>query len=193
MYELLARGSQLSVEWLGIEPLISSQNYISVTTTLPIHCILTSWHTSGFWLTFLFHWCHHWSCYDVQIDDEYKNPGSQKREALGKIPQMWGQSLYVLASLVKEVSAVCLQVVFICIIMMRILVWCILTCARSLALSTTAFLAYFKIWNSRWFLRKLHKNFRGIVFCHTLYILLFQTIIVIYIFWQIGWAPEATI
>jgi len=43
---------------------------------------------------------------DEQIDEEYTTPGSQKREALGKMPQMWGQSLYVLASLVKEVSAV---------------------------------------------------------------------------------------
>lgn len=45
----------------------------------------------------------------TQVDEEYKTPGSQKREALGKMPQMWGQSLYVLASLVKEVcrSSVC--------------------------------------------------------------------------------------
>jgi len=41
---------------------------------------------------------------DEQVDEEYTTPGSQKREALGKMPQMWGQSLYVLASLVKEVS-----------------------------------------------------------------------------------------
>jgi len=41
----------------------------------------------------------------VQIEEEFKNPGSQKREALGKLPQMWGQSLYVLASLVKEVCS----------------------------------------------------------------------------------------
>jgi len=40
----------------------------------------------------------------VQVEEEYKNPGSQEREAVGKLPQMWGQSLYVLASLVKEVS-----------------------------------------------------------------------------------------
>ena len=43
---------------------------------------------------------------DAQIEEEYMTPGSQKREALGKMPQMWGQSLYVLASLVKEVSVV---------------------------------------------------------------------------------------
>ena len=43
---------------------------------------------------------------DIQVEEEYKTPGSQKREALGKMPQMWGQSLYVLASLVKEVSAI---------------------------------------------------------------------------------------
>jgi len=40
----------------------------------------------------------------VQVEEEYKSPGSQEREAVGKLPQMWGQSLYVLASLVKEVS-----------------------------------------------------------------------------------------
>jgi len=43
----------------------------------------------------------------MQVDEEYKSPGSQKREALGKMPQMWGQSLYVLASLVKEVCRFC--------------------------------------------------------------------------------------
>jgi len=43
----------------------------------------------------------------LQVDEEYKTPGSQKREAVGKLPQMWGQSLYVLASLVKEVCNSC--------------------------------------------------------------------------------------
>ena len=43
----------------------------------------------------------------AQVEEEKKNPGSQEREALGKLPQMWGQSLYVLASLVKEVSGIC--------------------------------------------------------------------------------------
>ena len=42
-------------------------------------------------------------CSNAQTEEEYKNPGSQTREALGKIPQMWGQSLYVIASLMKEV------------------------------------------------------------------------------------------
>jgi len=47
---------------------------------------------------------YHVAVFFVQVEEEYKSPGSQEREAVGKLPQMWGQSLYVLASLVKEVS-----------------------------------------------------------------------------------------
>lgn len=39
-----------------------------------------------------------------KVDAEYHNPKSQDRVMMGKIPQMWGQSLYVLGKLVKEVS-----------------------------------------------------------------------------------------
>ena len=38
------------------------------------------------------------------MDAEYKLPKSQDRICAGKIPQMWGQSLYVLGRLVKEVD-----------------------------------------------------------------------------------------
>ena len=37
------------------------------------------------------------------VAEEYKNPGSQNRVALGKIPFMWAQSLYIVAQLLKEV------------------------------------------------------------------------------------------
>lgn len=37
-----------------------------------------------------------------KVDLEYKNPKSQDRVAQGKLPQIWGQSLYVLGRLVKE-------------------------------------------------------------------------------------------
>lgn len=39
-----------------------------------------------------------------QVDEEYKNPKSQDRFPTGKLPQMWGQSMYVLAKLLQEVS-----------------------------------------------------------------------------------------
>ena len=39
-----------------------------------------------------------------QVEEEYQNPNSVKRIPAGKFPQMWGQSLYVVANLVKEVS-----------------------------------------------------------------------------------------
>ena len=38
-----------------------------------------------------------------KVEQEYKNPKSQDRTMMGKIPQMWGQSLYVLGKLLKEV------------------------------------------------------------------------------------------
>ena len=36
------------------------------------------------------------------MEAEYRDPKSQKRVAAGKMPQMWGQSLYVIGRLVKE-------------------------------------------------------------------------------------------
>ena len=45
-----------------------------------------------------------WTCVDGgwQVEAEYRDPKSQKRVAAGKMPQMWGQSLYVLGCLIKE-------------------------------------------------------------------------------------------
>ena len=40
---------------------------------------------------------------NFQVDSEKKEPHSQTRIASGKIPHMWGQSLYVLARLLIEV------------------------------------------------------------------------------------------
>ena len=37
-----------------------------------------------------------------KVDEEYKNPKSQDRIPSGKLPQMWGQSMYVLAKLLQE-------------------------------------------------------------------------------------------
>ncbi|XP_071088484.1 probable phosphorylase b kinase regulatory subunit alpha isoform X8 [Haliotis cracherodii] len=37
-----------------------------------------------------------------KVDDEYKKPNSQKRLSGGKIPQMWGQSMYILCRLIYE-------------------------------------------------------------------------------------------
>ncbi|XP_014680780.1 PREDICTED: probable phosphorylase b kinase regulatory subunit alpha isoform X2 [Priapulus caudatus] len=37
-----------------------------------------------------------------KVEEEKKNPHSQERIAVGKIPQMWGQSLYILNCLLKE-------------------------------------------------------------------------------------------
>ena len=39
-----------------------------------------------------------------QVREEYNDPKSQDRIPCGKIPQMWGQSLYVIGRLLKEVS-----------------------------------------------------------------------------------------
>jgi len=36
------------------------------------------------------------------VAEEYKNPGSQNRVALGRVPFMWAQSLYIVAQLLKE-------------------------------------------------------------------------------------------
>ncbi|XP_074651762.1 putative phosphorylase b kinase regulatory subunit alpha isoform X3 [Tubulanus polymorphus] len=37
-----------------------------------------------------------------KVNDEYNKPRSQERKAIGKVPHMWGQSLYVLGRLVIE-------------------------------------------------------------------------------------------
>lgn len=37
------------------------------------------------------------------INAEFKNPGSQKRIALGRCPFLWAQSLYILGKLLQEV------------------------------------------------------------------------------------------
>lgn len=39
-----------------------------------------------------------------KVDAEIRNPKSQPRVPDGKMPHMWGQSLYVLAKLIKEVE-----------------------------------------------------------------------------------------
>lgn len=38
-----------------------------------------------------------------QVDEEYCNPHSVDRVPLGKLPLMWGQSLYILGCLMAEV------------------------------------------------------------------------------------------
>ena len=40
----------------------------------------------------------------VQVEQEYRNPNSQKRDPIGKLPHRWGQSLYIISKLVQEVS-----------------------------------------------------------------------------------------
>ncbi|XP_051957572.1 phosphorylase b kinase regulatory subunit alpha, liver isoform isoform X4 [Xyrauchen texanus] len=37
-----------------------------------------------------------------KVEEEYKNPHSVEREAAGQLPHMWGQSLYILGSLLAE-------------------------------------------------------------------------------------------
>lgn len=39
----------------------------------------------------------------VQVEEEYRNPRSVERVAAGQLPHMWGQSLYILGSLLVEV------------------------------------------------------------------------------------------
>ncbi|XP_011449350.3 probable phosphorylase b kinase regulatory subunit alpha isoform X1 [Magallana gigas] len=36
------------------------------------------------------------------VEQEYKTPNSQKREAIGRLPHRWGQSLYIISKLVQE-------------------------------------------------------------------------------------------
>lgn len=37
------------------------------------------------------------------VAEEYKKPGSQPREVVGRCPFLWGQSLYILGKLLQEV------------------------------------------------------------------------------------------
>lgn len=39
-----------------------------------------------------------------RVAAEYADPGSQEREALGRCPFMWAQSLYILGKLLQEVN-----------------------------------------------------------------------------------------
>lgn len=39
-----------------------------------------------------------------KVADEYKNPGSQERDALGHCPFLWAQSLYIIGKLLQDVS-----------------------------------------------------------------------------------------
>lgn len=38
------------------------------------------------------------------VNAEYRNPGSQPREVVGRCPFLWGQSLYILGRLLQEVT-----------------------------------------------------------------------------------------
>ncbi|CAL8105071.1 unnamed protein product [Orchesella dallaii] len=38
----------------------------------------------------------------AKVNDEYRNPGSQKREPVGRCPFMWAQSLYIIGKLLQE-------------------------------------------------------------------------------------------
>lgn len=38
-----------------------------------------------------------------QVEDEYRNPHTVDRVAMGQLPHMWGQSLYIVGSLLAEV------------------------------------------------------------------------------------------
>lgn len=37
------------------------------------------------------------------VDKEYQHPGSQSREAVGRCPFLWGQSLFILGRLLQDV------------------------------------------------------------------------------------------
>lgn len=39
-----------------------------------------------------------------QVEEEYRNPHSVDRVATGQLPHLWGQSLYILSSLLVEVQ-----------------------------------------------------------------------------------------
>lgn len=38
------------------------------------------------------------------VEAEYREPGTQKRVALGHCPHLWAQSLYIVGKLLQEVS-----------------------------------------------------------------------------------------
>lgn len=40
-----------------------------------------------------------------QVDEEYRNPHTVDRIPMGKLPHMWGQSLYILGCLMAEVGS----------------------------------------------------------------------------------------
>lgn len=40
------------------------------------------------------------------VSEEYKKPGSQPREVVGRCPFLWGQSLYILGKLLQEVISI---------------------------------------------------------------------------------------
>ena len=40
-----------------------------------------------------------------QVDEEYRNPHTVDRIPMGKLPLMWGQSLYILGCLMAEVRS----------------------------------------------------------------------------------------
>lgn len=43
------------------------------------------------------------SYFVLQVEEEYSNPHSVDRVAMGQLPHMWGQSLYILGCLLAEV------------------------------------------------------------------------------------------
>lgn len=51
----------------------------------------------------------------MQVDEEYVNPHTVERVAMGKLPIKWGQSLYILGSLMAEVRYSFLTCFFIII------------------------------------------------------------------------------
>ena len=52
------------------------------------------------------------------VAEEYRNPGSQDRVAVGRVPFMWAQSLYIIALLLKEVNYLAPLQFMECIIML---------------------------------------------------------------------------
>lgn len=43
-------------------------------------------------------------CCPLQVEEEYSSPHSVDRVAMGQLPHMWGQSLYILGCLLAEVG-----------------------------------------------------------------------------------------
>lgn len=42
-----------------------------------------------------------------KVEAEYQEPGSQQRQAIGRCPFLWAQSLYILGNLLQDVSQPC--------------------------------------------------------------------------------------